>query len=396
MSAPSVDVVILGAGPYGLSIAAHLYKTKVSYRIFGQPMQSWQTMMPRGMVLKTPGVASSLYDPEDEFPLRRYCAETGQPYSDNAPVALNTFLSYGLEFQRRLVPELEQTNLTSVRRSSNGFEMETEDGERVRGKKVIVAAGITHFGWLPPVLASLPTGFVTHSSSYGSLAGFKGRKVAVVGAGAAAVDIANNLHEAGAEAEIVSRLPARSRREPSMEQRSLIDWVRKARSGPAFEWRTRLCTAAPLVFHAMPEKLRHRVAADRQPHPAQDCFARDEVAGRVQMHLGVELKEAAIRNDRVHLKIDQDGSPKEVVVDHVIGGTGYRASLQRLKFLDPGLRDQIRVVEDTPKLSRQFESSVNGLYFVGMASANSFGPLTGFTRGARFTAKRLSSHLAHA
>ena len=50
-------------------------------------------------------------------------------------------------------------------------------------------------------------------------------------------------------------------------------------------------------------------------------------------------------------------------------------------------------MNDTPILSRNFEASVPGLYFVGPASANSFGPLARFACGAGFTAKRLARHL---
>ena len=69
-----VDVAIVGAGPYGLSIAAHLRKTEVTYRIFGNPMQTWREQMPAGMLLKSDGFASSLYDPASAFTLRDYCA----------------------------------------------------------------------------------------------------------------------------------------------------------------------------------------------------------------------------------------------------------------------------------------------------------------------------------
>ena len=80
-------------------------------------------------------------------------------------------------------------------------------------------------------------------------------------------------------------------------------------------------------------------------------------------------------------------------MDHVIGATGFQVSVSRLEFLDDSLRRQIRTVDDTPVLSRNFECSVPGLYMVGVASANSFGPLTRFAYGAKFTAKRISRHL---
>src|SRR5262249_28283817 len=84
---------------------------------------------------------------------------------------------------------------------------------------------------------------------------------------------------------------------------------------------------------------------------------------------------------------------RELVVDHVIAGTGYRVALRNLAFLDERLRARIQSIEDAPVLSRSFESSVPGLYFVGVASASSFGPLTRFACGAEYTAQRLSRHI---
>jgi len=394
VSPPVMDVVILGAGPYGLSIAAHLNRLKVPYRIFGWPMQSWQSHMPKGMFLKSDGFASGLYDPDGAFTLRHYCAETNQPYSDvGIPVPLETFTKYGIEFQKRMVPSLEQIDITSVKSIPQGFEVTTESGERFAAQRVVVAAGITHFGWLPPELAHLPREFVTHSSAYGDLSPFKGRKVVVVGAGASAIDIAVILREIGAEPEIVARAGEIEFHTPSKEPRSLAARISKPRSGLGLGWRSRLCTDAPLLFHAMPEQFRFKVTR-RHLGPAPGWFVRDKVQGHIPTHLGVELRNVAVKGSKVRLSLAGKSGSTELEADHVICGTGYRVALERLRFLDDGLRKQIRAAEDTPILNRFFESSVPGLYFVGVASANSFGPLTRFAYGAMYTSRRISRHLA--
>src|SRR6202046_806909 len=146
----NVDTVIIGAGPYGLSIAAHLSKSSLAFRIFGTPMQSWRSHMPKGMLLKSEGFATSLYDPDSSFTLRHYCEEMNIPHYDlGNPVPLEVFSAYGLAFHKRLVPTLEQTDITSVSRTSEGFELETADGHTVHARAVIVATGITHFSYLP-------------------------------------------------------------------------------------------------------------------------------------------------------------------------------------------------------------------------------------------------------
>ena len=390
----NVDTVIIGAGPYGLSIAAHLSKSSLTFRIFGSPMQSWRSHMPKGMLLKSDGFASSLYDPDSSFTLRHYCDEMNLPYDDvGTPVPLEVFSAYGLEFQKRLVPTLDQTDVTSVSRTSEGFELETADGQIVHAHTVIVATGITHFSYLPPFLVDLPGSHVSHSSQHHDLSSFRGKTVAVLGAGASAVDIAAILHEEGAQVQLVARRQEIAFHTKTKEPRPLLQRLRRPRSGLGIGWRSRLCTDAPLLFHVMPQKFRFRTVRNVLG-PAPGWFVRDKVVGKFPLHLGCKIQSVLIEDGKVHLKIvEKEGSNSELVVDHVISATGYQISISRMGFLDEALRRQIHKVEDTPVLSSHFETSVPGLYMVGLASANSFGPLARFAYGARFTAKRISKHV---
>src|ERR1700743_1770351 len=120
-----VDVAIIGAGPYGLSLAAHLGADGVDYRIFGSPMHTWRTSMPEGMVLKSEGNASDLYDPDGKLTLKQYCADNGLPYKDvGYPIPLETFINYGVAFQQRFAPNLEDRIVTSVKPISDGFQLD--------------------------------------------------------------------------------------------------------------------------------------------------------------------------------------------------------------------------------------------------------------------------------
>jgi len=390
------DIAIIGAGPYGLSIAAHLKARRVDFRIFGSPMHTWRTQMPKDMLLKSEGFASTLYDPDSSLTLSRYCQERGTPYADlGLPVRRDTFASYGLEFQKRLVPELEEKLVTSMHRSSSGFDIRLEDGEQVAARKVVTAVGISHFQYMPPVLSGLPEEFVTHSSRHTSFDRFKGRDVTVIGAGASALDVAGLLHQAGAGVQLVARKPAVNfHNPPGPMPRPLIERLRYPMTGLGPGWRSLFCTRAPLVFHAMPQRFRLEVVR-RHLGPAAGWFVKDMVVNHVAFHLGFEITAANLQNGRVHLQLaSRDGAHRTLVTDHVIAGTGYQVDLRRLAFLNSGLLAGIRSVYQTPVLSRNFESSLPGLYFVGTTSANSFGPLARFAYGAGFTARRLSKHLA--
>jgi thioredoxin reductase len=396
MTRQSVDVAVIGAGPYGLSIAAHLHARKAVFRIFGTPMASWRNRMAAGTLLKSFGFASSLYDPGSTFTLQHFCRERGLPYSDVIdPVSLETFIAYGMEFQRRFVPNLEQTDIVALARAPEGFTLTTQAGEVFQARRVVVAVGITYFGYIPPIFADLPPGLVSHSSEHTDVARFSGHSVAVIGAGASAADLAGLLQEAGADTHMIARRDSVHFHEPpSPEPRPIAQRMLWPRSGLGQGWPALLCTDLPLIYHALPAKLRLR-GVQRINGPAPGWFAKEKVVGHVNMHLGTRLEEVSKNDKGVHLILSQrNGALKDLKVDHIIAATGYKVKLQSLSFLDEDLRRQMNAVDDYPVLNTNFESPVPGLYFVGLAAAPSFGPLCRFAYGAKFTASRLDRHLA--
>ena len=391
----AIDVAIVGAGPYGLSLSTHLAKTGLRTRIFGKTMQSWQDHMPRGMKLKSEGFASSIYDPDSAFPLSEYCRENNISYADiGNPVPLETFVAYGHEFQRRLVPHLEPVEITSIKPSSYGFTLTTALGEAFDARSVVLAVGITHFSYIPPMLAALPSEHISHTFDHSDLSQFQGRKVAVIGAGASAIDTAAALHEAGAHVEIITRASRIAFHSKGTEPRPLMERLRNPRSGLGVGWKSWLCSNLPLVFHRLPENMRLR-ATRRHLGPAPGWFVRDKVEGVMPIHLNAELQSASVENGQACLTFTTPTNPATTLAfDHIVAGTGFHPAITRLTFLDETLRSTLKTVEDTPILDRNFESSVPNLYFIGLAAANSFGPLNRFACGAEFTAKHLTQHLA--
>jgi thioredoxin reductase len=391
-----VNIAIIGAGPYGLSIAAHLRAQGIDFRIFGSPMQTWRTQMPKGMRLKSEGFASSLYDPASTLTLAEYCRRESLPYADTGlPVPLETFCSYGLKFQQELVPGLEDKHVLALRKTPAGFEIDLADGETVAARKVVVAVGLSYFDYVPPTLSSLPKNLMSHSSECNILDRFKGQEVAVVGAGASALDLAALLHEAGASVQLVARKPAiRFHDPPGPSPRPLLDRLRSPMTGIGPGWKLFFCANMPQIFRHLPESDRLR-AVKRILGPAPGWFVRDQVVGKMPFHLGFDITQASVQNGRVNLQVtDAAGSTKSLAADHLIAATGYRVDLRRISFLNQGLRTGIRDVEHAPVLSANFESSVPGLYFVGTSAANTFGPLMRFAVGARFASRQVSKHLA--
>src|SRR5215471_9983906 len=164
----SSHVAIVGAGPYGLSIAAHLRARKIEHRIVGDPMQFWLRHMPKGMLLKSDGFASTLYDPAGDFTLRHYCEEHNVEYADlGIPVRIEDFCAYGLAFQQRFAPNLYNRKVTSLERTRTGFMLRLSDGGSFPAQRVVIATGLSHFEHVPAPLTILPIALLSHSSAYG-------------------------------------------------------------------------------------------------------------------------------------------------------------------------------------------------------------------------------------
>jgi thioredoxin reductase len=392
-----LETVIVGTGPYGLSIAAHLRSLGVPYRIFGRPMDSWIAHMPKGMLLKSDGFASNIYDPEGQFTLKRFCSERGIAYSDlGTPVELQTFSSYGLAFRERMVPDLEEKLVTSIEPHADGFQVGVEGGEVFAARRVIVSVGITHFAHIPQPLHKMPGEFVTHSFEHAKPESFRGRSVAVIGAGSSAIDLAALLHEAGVDVQIVARaitLKFHSKMQTD-KRRSLWQQVRSPLSGLGPGLSSRFFANFPNLFHRLPEGYRLETVRTFLG-PAGGWFAKEKVIGKVPLLLGYAVKHAEVSNHRVNLQLaSEDGNSRILHPDHVVAATGYKVDLDRLSFISPVLRAKIKTVDGAPVLSRAFESSVPGLYFTGLAAANSFGPVMRFAFGAGYTARHLTEKVA--
>ena len=351
--------------------------------------------MPAGMCLKSEGFASSLDGPGEGFSLKQFCTEQGLSYADlGQPVKLETFTAYGQEFQKRMVPELEDRTVIGVQKAHDGFEVQLDDGETVMARRVVLAVGISHFQQMPPQIRDVNSPMLTHSSEHNSVARFAGKDVTVLGGGASAMDLAALLHQAGARVHVIARRQSlRFHNPPGKLPRSLRERLNAPMTGLGPGWRSLMCVKAPLLFHKLPSALRVKIVS-KHLGPAPAWFTREIVTAHVDVRLGSTLKRAEVNHGHLDLHITDGDGEHRLQTDHLIAATGFKIDLERLGFLDPGLRASIATHDGVPALSASFQTSVRGLYFTGAAAAPSFGPLLRFAYGARFAARRLSRHLA--
>ena len=398
MTAP---VVVIGAGPYGLSVAAHLRGRGVPVRVFGEVMSSWRMHMPRGMCLKSVPDASSLSAPSPGYGLADFCTSRGvPPLTGNQVIPVELFISYGEWFQQQLVPDVETLQVCRLERMGRGFRLLLSDGEELHTEVVVMASGLNGFAYVPHELAAAagqqglaPTGLVSHSSQHRDLSGFAGREVAVIGAGQSALENAALLHESGASVRILVRGQTRWGQPPKPPHSGLLSMLPEPNSPLGPTWRLYPFSHAPFMFRHLPTETRIKLVR-RVLGPLGAWWLRERVDGRLPVLDGHRVTGARPDGGKIMLTVASDRGTEDLSVDHVIAATGYRVDLGRLEFLAPELRDQVRCVAGWPHLTGSFESSVPGLFFTSLMAAESFGPVMRFVCGAGFPARRITEAVA--
>ena len=297
------DVTIVGAGPFGLSVAAHLRRLGVEYRIIGSPMESWKSNMPKGMLLKSAGFASNLSDPEQAFTLKQFCIEYGSPYANlDFPIPLETFSAYGLAFQKRFVPDVEHEELVSLIPVPEGFDLRMKSGQSFKTRKVVIATGLTYFRYIPELLSHLPSDKLSHAADIHDLQRFQGaarrgtRKRSIRNRHSGALERSAGKRSAYlAQAGHHLQWPVGRLKLPVL--RRLVHPV----SGIGPGWKHRLFADLPWLFRYFPEYYRLRMA---ETFPsASGGEPMKERAATVPLLLGCSLQEARVSKHGVQIKL---------------------------------------------------------------------------------------------
>jgi FAD-dependent urate hydroxylase len=378
------DVIVIGAGPYGLAAAAQLRWAGADVRVFGVPMSFWMRHMPKGMLLRSPWAASHIGNEQAAPTLDTFERTRGSGIS--RPIPLADFVAYGLWVQQRAAPEADPRRVELVAPTATGLRVQLEDGESVDTGRVVVAAGISEFAWRPPEFSGLPPELAGHSSEHADLARFAGRRVVVIGGGQSALESAVLLREAGADVELIVRAPR-------------MHWVGRATRdgilGRLLFDRTDVGPA--LISHVVAKPLFYRRLS---PSLQRSMTRRSLVAGaatwlrpratEIPITLGRHVTQAVRMNGHLRLTLD-DGGARDV--DQVLLATGYRVDLARYGFLSPEILRALRLVEGYPLLDNGFQSDVPGLHFIGATAVGSFGPLVRFVSGTSFVARTLAQQI---
>jgi FAD-dependent urate hydroxylase len=394
-----IGAAVIGAGPYGLAAATHLSSRGVEHRTFGNTMGGWVDHMPKGMFLKSTAGDSSVGSPNEKTGIGTWCETAGiEPYDKDGgetPIPIADFIEYGRWFQEREVPELEEDKVVSVVRSNSGFEVELASGERFPSATVVVAVGTAPFAYVPPELRAQGAGAdwtserVSHSADHTDLSKFSGKSVAVIGRGQSALETAVLLHEAGAAVHLLVRSPeVLWGGPPRPPNPTRLQKLRTPPSQLGDGWTHLFITRYTAAYRRLPDRLR-LVGVQRILGPFGAWWLRDRFNG-IDLRLLTKVVGAGPQADGVRLNLDHQGTRSYLDVDHVIAATGYRVDPRSLDLLSDELVGSIATLEGSPRLTADFESSVPGLFFSGLAAAATFGPMLRFVCGSGFAGPRVA------
>lgn len=370
------DLLIIGAGPFGLAVAAQAAHDGIEHLVVGKPMEFWRANMPKGMFLRSE--CNWHLDPLEVHTIEAFLQTLGKTPHDVEPLSLDFYLSYADWFQQQKRIEPYPVYIQRLDRSEANahFVATTFDGEVINAQKIVLAPGFKHFANIPAELkAKLPHERFRHTCEYVDFNRAQETRTLIIGGRQSAFEWAALLLEAGSAAVHLSYRHV----SPAF---AVADWswvdrlVERMVEDPS--WFRRLTqTEKDAVNHKLWAEGRLKLEPWLEPRLRDErlkLWPETELASCVEKPNG-EL-EATLTNGT------------NLVVDKIILATGYKVDITRLPYLAAGnLLECLETRNTFPVLDDHFETSVPGLFITSMPATQDFGPFFGFTVSVRTSAK---------
>ena len=370
------NLLIIGAGPFGLAVAAQAANERVEHIVVGKSMEFWRRNMPKGMFLRS---ASDWHlDPQNVHTIEAYLREQNKKPGDVEPLSLDFYLSYVDWFQRQKNIEPRAVYVERLDRTAdNRFQATTATGEVIEAERVVLAPGFKHFTNVPEELrAKLPEHSFKHTCDFVDFSDAKDKRFLIIGGRQSAYEWAALLLEAGAAAVHIShRHPA-----PAFEvaEWNFVNEIVDAMADDPSWFRRLPQTEKDAITQQMWAEGRLKLEpwlAPRLQDERLRVWPHTELASCTQQENGA--LSATLTNGET------------INVDQVVLATGYKVNIARLPYLAAGnLLSQLETRNNFPVLNDNFETSIPGLFITSMPAAQDFGPFFGFTVSVR-TAARL-------
>jgi cation diffusion facilitator CzcD-associated flavoprotein CzcO len=362
----TTSLLVVGAGPYGLSTAAFARQYGIDTVVVGRPMGFWREHMPAGMFLRS-GPDWHL-DAAGVHTLQAYLEEHAIAPADVDPLPIGLFLDYAEWFRLAKGVEVREDLVAELAKPDGRLVAVLDSGARVAADAVVAAPGVCYFTNLPAWAGSVPPGRAAHTCDLVRFGDLSGARVLIVGGRQSAYEWAALLAEHGAERiDLVHRhdVPRFERVswrfvDPYMERTVRVPgWWRKLPKGERDAitrrfWEVGRLTLEYWLTPRLASRTIHRWPGTEVVH-AEATPAGGELAVRLSNGEGL-------------------------LVDRVVFACGYRADLPRVPYL-AGVLDRIKVSDGFPVLDEAFGTSLSGLYLPGFAATQDFGPFFGFVKG---------------
>ena len=361
------DLLVIGAGPYGLATAAYARERGVATTVVGHPMAFWRENMPADMFLRS-GPDWHL-DATYRHTLEAYLEERGIAHEDVDPMPIGVFLDYADWFAESKGVEVRWEFVERLVEGARGFEATFASGERVVARFVLAAPGIRHYANFPGWAQSVPPERCAHTCDLVGLDELAGERVLIVGGRQSAYEWAALAREHGASrVDIVHRHAV-----PRFERVSwkFIDPHVERTVAVRGYWRRLPQTERDAIERRFWEV--GRLTLEHWLTPRLEW-------GGLTRWPGTSVVEVTQPPGGDDLEIGLSNS-RRLTVDRVLFASGYRANLKNVPYL-AGLLDGIRMREGFPGLDESFQTSLAGLYVTGFSATSDFGPFFGFVKGA--------------
>lgn len=375
------NLLIIGAGPFGLSLAAYAKHLGIDFLVAGNPMEFWVKNMPEGMFLRSASDWS--LDPTDRFSIMNYLGVLGKIPKDVEPLSLDFYLNYARWFQDETGIETIPEYVTRLDQTENGFLATFGDEKVIEARNVVVAIGMGYFKNYPAALTDiLPSGRYEHTCDAVQLSEYMGRRVLILGGRQSAFEWAALLNDNGAKEVHVAH-----RHESPKFAEADWSWVPPLVDG---------MVTNPAWFRGLPQDEKDAIVKRMWGEgrlKVEPWLERRVMKPNTSIHQKTSLVSCVERSDgALDIKFDNGDA---FVVDDVILATGYKVELERLPFLQNGnVLDKVEVKNGFPVLDPHFQSTARGLYFTSMPAGQDFGPFFGFTVSVRASAKIIGNALA--
>jgi cation diffusion facilitator CzcD-associated flavoprotein CzcO len=368
----STDLLIIGAGPFGLALAAFAQENNINHQVVGVPMGFWRDHMPDGMLLRS--TCDWSLDPMGIHTIDAYLSKLGKQCAEVEPLSRGFYLDYARWFQEQKAIESEDWTVSSL--ISDGAELVAAfaDGRRIRSRNVVLAIGFSNFYHVPPRLAPMfPADQSGHTCNLVDFGRLKDRRVLIIGGRQSAFEWTALIREAGAEAVYTSY-----RHDTPLFETADWSWVNGIVNQMSTDpgWYRRLTpTEKEQLNRRFWQEGRLKLEpwlASRIDHPNIHLYPNTEVIGTHQ------------RNHDIEVTLT---SGETLTVDEVIYATGYKVDLQRVAFLDNGRLPGLEIQDGYTSLDVHFQTGVPGLFITSLAATRDFGSFLAFTVSARAQAQ---------